>query len=228
MHDTPLEHCLKCNQRLEHGPFCPRCGQRNVHQRLQLWDLFTDIREHILEWDAPWLFTIKELTIRPGLTCKNYIEGKRERYVNPLRYALYISAIVLIIAQILPYDILGFGEPDGRYEQFNGVQRFIWANPMALYIPISPIIVYFYRLLFFRTELNKTEISCLALYIIGHSILLLLLLSILGYVISYLVYTRLDESFFLFFQLISFVLFMPAYATLPALASLRRVSLQYW
>ena len=43
--------------------------------------------------DKGFLFLTKELALRPGITAKAYLEGKRKQYFNPFSYLMLTIAV---------------------------------------------------------------------------------------------------------------------------------------
>lgn len=180
-----IQHCLNCGTELLTGSYCGNCGQRNVHARLDFPDLVSDIKGQIFECNLPWLFTLRELMLRPGKACRDYVEGRRVKYVNPLKYVIYLTSIVLILNELMP----------GRYQltldSGSGAQltnptldagilaNFVYNNPVLLAALLSPIIALFYRVIYASTAWYKTEITVFILYVIGNGMLLLFALNLL-------------------------------------------------
>lgn len=175
----PIKQCMNCGQDIRTGPYCEHCGQRNVHARLNFRELIEDVQSQILETNLPWLFTIKELTLRPGKVCREYVEGKRVSYVNPLKYAVYVSAIATFLSGLLPirYQIVRPPVQGTTYLNYNWVQKFLYNNSILIFLVACLISAFFVRILYPRTKFNKTEINSAILFIVGHLFLLLLLLS---------------------------------------------------
>lgn len=169
---TQIHTCLNCSAEIRTGPFCERCGQRNVHGRLDLGDLFDDVKIQLLEWDLPWLRTITAGLLRPGKLCREYVDGKRKRYVNPLKYLFYLMTVILILLAVLP-DRFGlspqrFMDPfDANPDIGGNIERLL-----ALAALLAPLMALVFRLLYSRSKYNTTEISCFLLYGLGNGVLI--------------------------------------------------------
>jgi hypothetical protein len=61
----------------------------------------------ILHFDGKFFRTIKDLFARPGFVPKQYINGKRVRYLDPIRMYLFTSAVFFIIFFYMKADQLG-------------------------------------------------------------------------------------------------------------------------
>ena len=75
--------CLNCGS-AEVQNYCPVCGQKAQPTRLPLKLFFHDAIESLFNIDNRWLKTLRDLFIKPGKVTREYIEGKRARYLPPL------------------------------------------------------------------------------------------------------------------------------------------------
>ncbi|WBL26525.1 DUF3667 domain-containing protein [Zunongwangia sp. HGR-M22] len=92
------EECLNCGKTLEkEQKYCPECGQLNSTKKLALGDFFSEFFSGLFAYDSRFIRTMKILLFKPGKISKDYIEGKRMRYVNPYRFFLTTSIIFFII-----------------------------------------------------------------------------------------------------------------------------------
>jgi hypothetical protein len=176
---TQIHTCLNCSAEIRTGPFCERCGQRNVHARLTFRDLLNDVRVQLLEWNLPWLYTIRAMLLRPGTVCREYMDGKRVRYVNPLKYLLYLMTVTLIVLSLLPgrYGIAPWTVLDGTPTDPDATTALIH-NVVLRIVLLAPLMAVFFRLLYSRTKYNNAEVSCFILYALGNGVLLAALLNI--------------------------------------------------
>ena len=89
--------CLNCGAEVT-ASFCPECGQRDDDFRRPLWTFISDLSENILTWDSRLLRTIGPLVAMPGYLTRAYMEGKRARFMPPVR--LYVLASVLFFLTV--------------------------------------------------------------------------------------------------------------------------------
>ena len=107
--------CLNCGDKLQ-GNFCAHCGQRNDAARLKLRSIAASFFGHLIELDAPIFRTAGRLTISPGAVCRDYIEGRRIRYTNPLKYAFLATTLFVTVALLFEIHV-----SDG-FEALTGVK----------------------------------------------------------------------------------------------------------
>lgn len=93
--------CLNCGHTVEER-FCPHCGQENTEPRQPFHYLFTHFIEDFTHYDGQFWKTIKYLLFRPGKLTKEYIAGKRQLYVAPVKLYIFISFITFLLPGFLP------------------------------------------------------------------------------------------------------------------------------
>ncbi|WP_288461662.1 DUF3667 domain-containing protein [uncultured Chryseobacterium sp.] len=88
--------CLNCGHAVEER-FCPHCGQENTEPKHPFHYLFTHFIEDFTHYDGQFWKTIKYLLIRPGRLTKEYLAGKRQMYVAPVKLYIFISFITFFL-----------------------------------------------------------------------------------------------------------------------------------
>ena len=93
--------CLNCNQLIsKENNFCPNCGQVNDKNPISVKLYFSEYLSGFFEFDSRFIRTMVPLLFKPGLVTKNYVEGKRKRYVNPFQLYLHITILFFLILGI--------------------------------------------------------------------------------------------------------------------------------
>jgi hypothetical protein len=88
--------CLNCNAELI-GRYCHSCGQENIEPKETVWSLISHFFYDITHYDGKFFSTTKSLIARPGFLPKEYIEGRRARYLHPIRMYVFSSAVFFLI-----------------------------------------------------------------------------------------------------------------------------------
>lgn len=95
----PPDHpnCLNCGTELR-GQYCGHCGQRARGRLISLWELVQDAFGDLFELDSRLWRTLIPLLLRPGRLTRDYLEGRRARYMPPFRMYLVLSLIFFVVA----------------------------------------------------------------------------------------------------------------------------------
>lgn len=112
-------NCLNCGTRLS-GQYCGLCGQRARSRLISLWELVSDAFGDLLEIDSRLWRTLIPLLLRPGQLTRDYLEGRRARYMPPFRTYLVLSLIFFVVAFFDPRDDLSLlfePEPEPTAEE---------------------------------------------------------------------------------------------------------------
>ena len=99
--------CHNCGAPLS-GPFCHICGQKDDDLRRPIWTFFRELLDAIFDTDSKIIKTILLLVFMPGGLSRDFMEGKRARYLPPFRLyvvLLFVFFSTLSIADILIIDI---------------------------------------------------------------------------------------------------------------------------
>ncbi|MDX1403517.1 MAG: DUF3667 domain-containing protein [Woeseiaceae bacterium] len=102
----PAETCLNCGSTLA-GQYCGNCGQRAASRLISLIELLKDAFGELLEFDSRLWRTLVTLSIRPGKLTRDYLRGRRVRYMPPFRMYLVLSIVFFLIAFFDPQEEFG-------------------------------------------------------------------------------------------------------------------------
>lgn len=87
-----VDQCLNCGTKLKKSfEYCPTCGQENSDRQLSFKQLVTDFFANYFSLDSRFGRSIKPFFLQPGHLTKEFMEGKRVKYANPIRLYLVIS-----------------------------------------------------------------------------------------------------------------------------------------
>jgi Protein of unknown function (DUF3667) len=86
-------HCHNCDTSFdETDNFCRKCGQENHDLKVPIPHILEEVFEGFTHFDNKFFTTIKSIFSKPGLITKDFLDGKRTRFVAPLRLFFFISA----------------------------------------------------------------------------------------------------------------------------------------
>ena len=167
-----LSKCIKCDSELI-GNFCHNCGHpielKRINGRYILKEIST-----VLNFDKGILYTIRELTLRPGKSVQVFINNERNRLVKPIIFLIITSLIYTIVQRIFHFE-------DG-YINYNDVgdngtvtnQIFSWiANNYGYANILMAIFISFWIKIFNRKQsYNYFEYFVLLCFIMGMGMLI--------------------------------------------------------
>ncbi len=88
--------CLNCGTIVQ-GRYCSQCGQENIVTRQSAFALIKHFVYDVFHFDGKFFDTLRHLILKPGRVPANYIQGKRLKYLDPIRMYLFTSAIFFLI-----------------------------------------------------------------------------------------------------------------------------------
>lgn len=109
--------CLNCRAPLA-GPYCHQCGQQ-AHLHRTIGAFLHDLLHGVLHFEGKTWRTLPLLAWKPGQLSRDYIDGKRARYVGPM--ALFLFSIFLMFAVLQAAGISPPVEFDSKSQAAAGV-----------------------------------------------------------------------------------------------------------
>lgn len=92
---------MNCGAELR-GPFCSACGQRSVAPYPTVAELVGDAWQELSGYDGRFIRTLRILLGRPGALTIDALEGRRARYISPVRLYLVASLVYFLCAAAVP------------------------------------------------------------------------------------------------------------------------------
>ncbi|HXT18805.1 MAG TPA: DUF3667 domain-containing protein [Gemmatimonadaceae bacterium] len=127
--------CLNCHATMS-GPFCAQCGQRAVPPHPSVHEIAGEAFSEFTGWDGKFVETFKLLLTRPGAVTRQFIEGKRVRFISPVRLYLTMSFIYFLLASAAPTLV-----PVTRRVDAAGIQVGLTVGPNAAKKGSAPEVV---------------------------------------------------------------------------------------
>ncbi|MES2389032.1 MAG: DUF3667 domain-containing protein [Bacteroidota bacterium] len=91
------EECLNCATKLSSEMrYCPDCGQENDHKNVSVATFAADLAEDTFSLDSRLGRTILPFMFSPGKLTREFIGGRRRRYMPPLRLYLFASFVFFL------------------------------------------------------------------------------------------------------------------------------------
>lgn len=101
--EAHLEYCRNCGAALG-GQYCAACGQRSRVRLISLWELIKEATGNLTDLDSRIWRTLRPLFFRPGLLTREYLAGRRARYIPPFRLYLILSLVFFVLASFANDD----------------------------------------------------------------------------------------------------------------------------
>lgn len=196
------KHCYNCAVALTEGhAFCANCGQKAIVDRLSVRESlldswFTMVRVFVL---------VRALLVRPGYVARDYVEGKRKRFLGPYAFLFLIVGIasatyVLSGLKMLQSKGMVLGATPPSTETLNALAvaaagDFFQRHVNIVILLNTPLLAAYSRLLFRKSGISFAEHLVLASYTSGMRSLFTTVIVIPGSLIT-LRLTGTDSIFF--------------------------------
>jgi len=109
----PEDQCENCGALL-HGPYCSECGQKAADRIVPIWHMINEALEAVFELDLRVLRTVPKFLFLPGRLTKEYINGRRKRYIRPFRLYLFATFVLFaVVALTTSGSVGGLFDPGG-------------------------------------------------------------------------------------------------------------------
>lgn len=114
---APQQHarrtCPNCGAELS-GRYCAVCGQEDHPLSVPLHRLILDFLSDEFQFDARIWRTLHLLLFRPGRLTREYLSGKRQRFIPPVRLYLFVSIVFFLTVELLPSQVVRVQLPSYR------------------------------------------------------------------------------------------------------------------
>lgn len=88
--------CPNCASPVASARFCIECGQRLVVTPLRLREIAATTWSNLSSLEGPTLVTVHGLLTKPGRVARAWIDGKRARYLHPVKFLFVVSVIIAL------------------------------------------------------------------------------------------------------------------------------------
>ncbi|MBN8504267.1 MAG: DUF3667 domain-containing protein, partial [Burkholderiales bacterium] len=106
MTSTTLSHCRNCGQRLNPwDKFCSQCGQDTLDHAPSLWEFVHEWLLHYVAAEGKLWKSLWALLAKPGFLTLEYLQGRKQRYVLPLRLLLTFGLLFFLSLKFVPSPV---------------------------------------------------------------------------------------------------------------------------
>lgn len=100
---TSLTHCRNCGHRLfAWDKFCSQCGQDTLDHPPTLFEFVHEWVLHYLAFEGKLWKSLWRLIAKPGFLTLEYLAGRKQRYVLPLRLVLTLGLLFFVAIKLFP------------------------------------------------------------------------------------------------------------------------------
>ncbi len=120
-----VTECPNCGS-LNIEKFCANCGQDNRVSVVAFPRLLADFLTDLFNFDSRMFGSLWPLVVKPGLLTKEFLAGRRARFIPPVRMYLFLSLFFFGVIALLAPSEIKFDEDDERQassESTNEVAR---------------------------------------------------------------------------------------------------------
>jgi hypothetical protein len=96
---TPEEPCRNCGDSTR-GNYCPSCGQAKRDLSVSVGAMVADVLEDQFVLGRALPRTVRGLLLQPGRLTREYLEGRRVRYIAPFRLYLACSVVFFLVFSV--------------------------------------------------------------------------------------------------------------------------------
>ena len=181
-------NCKNCGHIVD-GKFCTNCGQKSNVSTVNFPNFLNEISESVFQINKGFFYTLRELTVRPGNSLREFLNGKRKYHFKPIAYVLTLSTVYFLITQITNQntwvDDAITGWMNGATGQKSGVEipkittwfSKNYAYSTLLLLPVFSLASYISFLKFGKNYLEHIVVNS---YITGHQAIFYSLFAIGG------------------------------------------------
>lgn len=196
-------NCKNCGNIVK-DEFCSKCGQRSDVSRINFTSFINEVSQSFFQINKGFFYTLKELTVRPGNTLKEYLDGKRKNHFKPITYLITLSTVYFFITKMTDQNTLigdlvagwmnGASELNSNVEIPKIASWFLtnYAYTTLLLLPIFSLASY---IAFFKFNKTYLEHVVLNSYITGHQAIFYSFFVVIGAVSANTVFEMLPAMF---------------------------------
>ena len=105
--EAAAAHCRNCGAEAP-GAYCPHCGQETALRLPTLREFLREAAGRYVAIDGRFWRTVTALVSRPGFLTREYLAGRRRRYIRPARIYLFATLIFFGASRLFvdPVDLV--------------------------------------------------------------------------------------------------------------------------
>ncbi|MDF1699510.1 MAG: DUF3667 domain-containing protein [Saprospiraceae bacterium] len=179
------DNCFHCHQPIS-GPFCAHCGRPQEVKRIDGKLILSEIASNF-NLEKGFLFTVRELLIRPGVSLNRYIKQDRSLLAKPISFVIICSLVYLISVQLLPFEdgYINFDGLGQNYPTLNALMFWVTSNYGITNLLMAAFTALWLKLFFRKYAFTYFEILVALYFALGVQMLLFASFGLIEYIIRY-------------------------------------------
>jgi len=159
------QSCRNCGNAVNTA-FCGVCGQA-AYRQVTFRRLFRESLLRAFDLEDGFLHTLTSLSLRPGRVIRDYVQGRRKPFTNPVSYCFLVVTIYALTINILDVEIsipgvLEFSDIERRvYHILHGLLAYL---VFFILWPVAAIQAWLFR----ESGLRIAETYAFSLFVFGH------------------------------------------------------------
>jgi len=196
-----MNNCPNCQRNIESNDvFCAGCGQRIQSHMDSVADFFKHFLNDYFAYDSKLVASLRPLLFSPGGMTVDYSQGKRARYIPPMRLYIFISFLFFVCVSVFthssPEDV---NSPDKQDSFFS-----VWL-PRIFFLGL-PFFALFQNLIFRRRGIGYVPAFVFSLHFHAFAFL-----SLTGYVLLSRLLSEIGMSFVNTWIFVAWVVWISVY-----------------
>lgn len=144
---------------------------------------------HLLHLESGFLFTVKQLFIRPGKLVRSFIFEDRSKITKPIIFLIFSATLFTVVFHFfhIKYEFFSLNQKIGNIDQYLEKKALSeWVNN---HIGYSSLIIGFFialwlKVFFIKHNYNIYEITVLLCYSFGQTLLIIVVFSLLEFLLK--------------------------------------------
>lgn len=163
-------------------------GNLEKHSKLKRIDSSYIIHEitHLLHLESGFLYTVKQLFIRPGKSVRSFIFEDRNKITKPIIFLIFSATLFTLIFHYfhIKYEFFTLNQKIGNIDQYlekKAISEYINNHIGYTSLMIGFFIALWLKVFFRKYNYNIYEITILLCYSFGQTLLIIIVFSLLEF-----------------------------------------------
>jgi hypothetical protein len=137
--------CKNCQAEYE-GRYCPNCRQPANTSRITGYELSHNFLHAVFHLDRGIVHTVIEMLLRPGITIRDYLNGKRAYHFNPFLFLILLAGAATLLFSCFHVNVIAENIDTESIEKFNPIfahKHFtIVAGIILVFLTLTDFVLY--------------------------------------------------------------------------------------